>query len=66
MNSSHTNVLHMHRSGKIQGHFGIDYSQDFCATWFGKEDKYPTCSYKTTLTTQTTMTQQFTLNFETF
>ena len=30
--SAHTDVLHMHRSEKIQGHFGIDYRQDFCAT----------------------------------
>lgn len=37
--SAHTGVLHVHRSKKIQGHFGIDYRQDLCATWFGKEDK---------------------------
>lgn len=40
--SAHTDVLLVHRSGKIQGHFGTDYRQDFCATCGSeKEDKIP-------------------------
>lgn len=45
---------------KIEGHFGIDYRQDFCVVhaWSVIEDKYPTCTYETTLTTQTTMIEK--------
>lgn len=36
--SAHTGVLRVHQSEKIQGHFGIDYRQEFCATR-GSENK---------------------------